>query len=115
MYSSKEPGLPRRQKMGAEVDLNINYDFKIYSLLIFFFNPYNKHVLSAWSLTHTMLGKGGSKMIAARYLPQGVHCTGKPKGPSLTHACASAVVRALPAKVYPCTEQTSRESAKGWP
>lgn len=36
MYSSKELGLLRRQKMGAEVDLNINYDFKIYSLLIFF-------------------------------------------------------------------------------
>lgn len=115
MYSSKELGLPRRKKkIGVEVDLNINYVFKIYSLLGFF-NPYNRNLLSAWSLPHTMLGRRGSKMIAAQHLPQGVHCTVLPKGPSLARACASAVVRALPAKVYPFTEQTSRSLPRAGP
>lgn len=35
VYSSMELGLPRRKKIGVEIDLNINYNFRIYSLLIF--------------------------------------------------------------------------------
>lgn len=39
-------------------------------------------------------------MIAAQSLPEGVHRTVMPKGPSLALACASAVVRVLPAKGF---------------
>lgn len=65
-----------------------------------FFYPYNRNLLNAWSLPDTMLGRGRSELIAARYLPQGVHCTVMPKGPSLAHTCTTTVVRALPAKGF---------------
>jgi hypothetical protein len=39
-------------------------------------------------------------MITVQSLPQGVHCTMIPKEPYLSHAGASTVERALPAKGF---------------
>lgn len=96
VYSSKELGLPKEKKVGTGVDLNITMILGFIPCP--FSYPCNRNLLSACSLQDTVLGRWGLKMITAQSLPQGIRCTMMPEGLSLANACASAVVRALPAK-----------------
>lgn len=110
--SSKELGLPKEKKVGTGVDLNITVILGFIPCP--FSYPCNRNLLSACSLQDTVLGRRGLKMITAQSLPQGIRCTLMPEGLSLANAVPLWWWELYLPKAYPCTKQTSRESAKSW-